>query len=84
MLLLFFFEGGQLFVVEKFLREDKTGPENPVISSLFCAIMDLEGDYRTEQEYRSLLENAGFCSIQSKCIEGYNDHDVMLATKTSA
>ena len=53
MLSLLFFEGGQLFVVEKFLSEDKTGPENPVISILFSAIIDLEGDYRTEQEYRS-------------------------------
>ena len=75
------FAGGQLLLVEKFLSEDKTEPENPVVGSLFSAIMDLEGDYRTEQEYSDLLEKAGFSSIQSKRIDGYNDYDVMLATK---
>ena len=68
-------------LVEKFLSEDKTEPENPVVGSLFSAIMGLEGDYKTEVEYRDLLEKAGFISIQSKRIDGYNDHDVMLATK---
>ena len=70
--------------MEKFLSEDKTEPENPVVGSLFSAIMDLEGDYKTEEEYRVMLEKAGFSSIQSKCIDGYNDHDVMLASKKVA
>ena len=75
------FTGGKLLLVEKFLFEDKTGPENPVVGSLFSAIMGLEGDYKTELEYRDMLEKMGFTSIESKCIEGYNDHDVMIATK---
>lgn len=70
-----------MLLVEKFLSEDKTEPENPVIGNIFASAMDLEGDYRTEEEYSRLLEKEGFVSIQCRRIEGYNDHDVMLATK---
>ena len=57
------FTGGKLLLVEKFLSEDKTGPENPVVGSLFSAIMGLEGDYKTELEYRDMLEKMGFTSL---------------------
>ena len=68
-------------LVEKFLSDDKTQPPNPAVANLLCAVMDIEGDYRTEKEYADLLKREGFVSIRSKRIDGYNDHDVMLATK---
>ena len=76
-----YYTGGELLLVEKFLSDDKTQPQNAVVGNLFAVVMDLEGDYRTEKEYADLLKREGFVSIRSKRIDGYNDHDVMLATK---
>ena len=76
-----FLTGGRILLVEKFLSEDKTQPPNPVIANLKAAIMGIEGDYRTEQENAALLEREGFVSISSRRISGFNDHDVMLASK---
>ena len=76
-----FLTGGQILLVEKFLSEDKTQPPNPVIANLMGAIIGIEGDYRTEQDYAALLVREGFVSICSRRISGFNDHDVMLASK---
>ena len=70
-----------MLLVEKFLSNDKTEPPNAVVGNLSSAIMDIEGDYRTEEEYADLLKREGFVSMRSKRIDGNNDHDVMLATK---
>ena len=70
-----------MLLVEKFLSNDKTQPSLAVVCNLSAAVMDIEGDLRTEEEYADLLRREGFVSIRSKRIDGYNDHDVMLATK---
>ena len=70
-----------MLLVEKFLSNDKTQPPVAVVGNLTSAILDIEGDHRTEEEYADLLRREGFVSIRSKRIDGYNDHDVMLATK---
>jgi len=71
-------EGGGLLVVEKLLAEDKTGPASVLMQSLNM-LLCTEGRERTLGEYRQLLEDAGFGSVQG-CVTGA-PFDAVLAIK---
>lgn len=55
--------GGALLLAEKILNEDKCGPVPATMQSLNMLVVT-EGRERTLSEYRALLEEAGFSSIQ--------------------
>jgi acetylserotonin N-methyltransferase len=57
--------GGGLLLAEKILREDKTGPAHANMQSLNMLVVT-EGRERTLSEYRALLEEAGFTSVEGR------------------
>lgn len=70
--------GGIVFVAEKLLDDDKTGPEWSVLQSLNMLVCT-EGKERTLAEYAELLERVGFRDVR-----GYRTGaptDAVIATK---
>ncbi len=57
--------GGGLLIAEKLLEEDKSGPVTAHMQSLNM-LLCTEGRERTLGEYRGLLEEAGFTSVQGE------------------
>jgi acetylserotonin N-methyltransferase len=57
--------GGGILIAEKLLNEDKTGPTSAQLQSLNMLVCT-EGKERTLSEYRKLLEEAGFHSVEGK------------------
>ncbi|XP_050395313.1 acetylserotonin O-methyltransferase [Patella vulgata] len=72
--------GGEIIIAEKFLNEDKTGPETSILFDLSMCLF-CKGRERTQTEYRQLLHNHGFRNIEAKIIEGVNYHDVIIGRK---
>ena len=56
--------GGAVFVVEKMLADDKTGPVWATLQSLNMLVCT-EGKERTASEYEALLKAAGFADIKA-------------------
>ena len=71
-------EGGGLLVVERLLAQDKSGPVSVLMQSLNM-LLCTEGRERTLEEYRQLLEAAGFGDVQG-CVTG-TPFDAVLAIK---
>jgi acetylserotonin O-methyltransferase len=57
--------GGGILLAEKLLKDDKTGPTSAQLQSLNMLVCT-EGKERTLEEYRQLLEAAGFCNVQGQ------------------
>lgn len=57
--------GGGLLVVERMLADDKTGPVPALMQSLNM-LLCTEGRERTFGEFRALLEEAGFSSVEAR------------------
>lgn len=57
--------GGGLLLAEKIFDEDKTGPAHVNMQSLNMLVVT-EGRERTLSEYRALLEEAGFTSVEGR------------------
>lgn len=70
--------GGGILLLEKLLREDRSGPLSAQLQSLNMLVCT-EGRERTLEEYRSLLENAGFQDVQGR-VTG-STLDAILAAK---
>jgi len=73
-------EGGALLVAEKLLDEDKSGP-TPVHMQSLNMLICTEGRERTLTEYRALLREAGFASVEGRRTGVLVD--AVLATKAS-
>jgi acetylserotonin N-methyltransferase len=73
--------GGGILLAEKLLREDRTGPTSAQLQSLNMLVCT-EGKERNLEEYRRLLENAGFQDVQGR-ITGA-PLDAVLAIKPTA
>jgi acetylserotonin O-methyltransferase len=71
--------GGGLLVSEKLLNEEKTGPTSAQLQSLNMLVCT-EGKERTLNEYRELLEEAGFRQVQGR-VTG-SPLDAILAMKS--
>ena len=69
---------GGILIAEKLLYEDKSGPLSAQLQSLNM-LMCTQGRERTLSEYRNLLEDAGFCEVQSRFTGG--QLDVIFALK---
>ena len=70
--------GGALLIAEKLLDEDKSGPTPAHMQSLNMLICT-EGRERTLTEYRALLREAGFASVEGRRTGAVLD--AVLATK---
>jgi acetylserotonin O-methyltransferase len=70
--------GGALLVAEKLLDEDKSGPTPAQMQSLNMLVCT-EGRERTVAEYRALLGDAGFASVEDRRTGA--PLDAVLATK---
>jgi acetylserotonin N-methyltransferase len=70
--------GGGVLLLEKLLREDKSGPVSAQLQSLNMLVCT-EGKERTLAEYRRLLEDAGFAAVQGYITGG--PLDTVLAVK---
>lgn len=57
--------GGGLLIAEALLEEDGSGPVQAQMQSLNMLVCT-EGRERTESEYRSLLEEAGFTQVEAR------------------
>ena len=57
--------GGGLLIAERLLDDDKSGPVNALMQSLSMLICT-EGKERTLEEYRALLETAGFGKVEGR------------------
>lgn len=71
-------DGGALLIVEKLMAQDKTGP-TPVLMQSLNMLLCTEGKERTLDEYRALLEAAGFRDVQGYVTGA--PFDAVLATK---
>jgi acetylserotonin N-methyltransferase len=65
-------QGGAIFISEKLVNEDKTGPASALLQSLNMLVCT-EGRERTLTEYRQLLEEAGFKQVEGKVTGAYLD-----------
>lgn len=72
--------GGALLIAEKLLDEDKSGPTPAHMQSLNMLVCT-EGRERTLGEYRALLREAGFASVEGRHTGALVD--AVLATKRS-
>ncbi len=70
---------GGILLAEKLLYEDKTGPISANLQSLNM-LMCTQGKERTLNEYRRLLEDAGFRDVQGRMTG--SPLDAVLATKS--
>lgn len=70
--------GGMVFIAEKVLHDDKSGPEWAVLQSLNMLLVT-EGKERTLGEYAALLEAAGFRDVT--CRRTTAPLDVVTAVK---
>lgn len=70
--------GGALLIAEKLIEADRSGPLNAHLQSLSMLIVT-EGKERSLSEYRALLRNAGFDSVEGKRTGTYLD--AILARK---
>lgn len=71
---------GTLLVVEKVLNDDYSAPMLTTAIDLYMlAICEPGARERTEPEYRTLLEEAGFCAVQVMRLETMRD--VIVAKK---
>lgn len=70
--------GGGLLLAEKLLRDDKTGPTSAHLQSLNMLVCT-EGKERSLEEYRHLLQRAGFRDVQGHITE--SPLDAVLAVK---
>jgi acetylserotonin N-methyltransferase len=57
--------GGALLIAERILNDDKSGPTNALMQSLNMLICT-EGKERTLEEYRALLQAAGFSNVEGQ------------------
>jgi acetylserotonin N-methyltransferase len=57
--------GGAILLAEKLLREDRAGPESAQLQSLNMLVCT-EGKERSLEEYRQLLEEAGFREVHGR------------------
>jgi ubiquinone/menaquinone biosynthesis C-methylase UbiE len=62
--------GGRVFVNEMLLNENKTGPLGPALFSMMM-LLRMEGKQFTQRELTSLLEEAGFSSVETIAQFGY-------------
>jgi acetylserotonin N-methyltransferase len=72
--------GGALLIAEKLLDEDKSGPMPAHMQSLNMLVCT-EGRERTPSEYRALLREAGFDSVEGRRTGALVD--AVLATKAT-
>jgi acetylserotonin N-methyltransferase len=70
--------GGALLLAEKLLAEDRSGPLNAHLQSLSMLVLT-EGKERSLSEYRALLNDVGFQSVEGRKTGRYLD--AVLATK---
>ncbi len=70
--------GGGLLLAEKLLRDDKSGPTSAQLQSLNMLVCT-EGKERSLEEYRHVLERAGFRDVQGR-VTG-SPLDAILAKK---
>lgn len=71
-------QGGALLIAEKQIAEDRSGPVGAYMQSLNMLVCT-EGKERTFSEYRALLEQAGFASVEGKVTGAFLD--AILARK---
>jgi acetylserotonin O-methyltransferase len=58
-------KGGAVLIAERLLDDDKSGPLTPLMQSVNMLICT-EGKERTLEEYRGLLETAGFGKVEGR------------------
>jgi hypothetical protein len=71
--------GGHILLLEMVLDEDRTGPLFPALMSLNMLVATLNGRERTGNEFRALLERAGFVEPRVQQLHGPRDY--VLARK---
>jgi acetylserotonin N-methyltransferase len=71
-------QGGAILIAEKLLNADKTGPTSALLQSLNMLVCT-EGRERTLDEYRQLLEEAGFEKVEGRITGAYLD--AVIASK---
>jgi acetylserotonin N-methyltransferase len=64
--------GGAILISEKLLDENKSGPATALLQSLNMLVCT-EGKERTLNEYRQLLEDAGFQKVEGRVTGAYLD-----------
>ena len=70
--------GGAILIAEKLVGEAKTGPVSALLQSLNMLVCT-EGRERTLNEYRHILEEAGFGQVEGKITGAYLD--AVIASK---
>lgn len=73
-------KGGGLLVLEKLLNDCKTVPSKAVMLDL-SMLVGCEGKERTADEYKTLLQSAGFTDIQTITVPTAMHRDIILAKK---